>query len=675
MEPRQAGGTLNSALKGAGRLHSPAGVLEERQFSWVSGVLRGAASRRGLSHFPVGLAASQQRRIAAGDIVVVFCDLRGYTAFTETAEPEEVLDFLREYHGALGPLVSQFEGTLDQFSGDGIMVFFNDPVPCPDPAERAVKMAMAMREEASETNSNITLAIKHIVDFEPETIARRIPQIAEFIQYKQSFESLLNLIEVDYNFEDVINEFMLRPDLRQEFDNDGACALENLPWIQATSRQSYERRDIINSQLRDFIRYERYFPTHIIREPVNLLRSMIENAEGHIHTILNQILADPEFRRLEERWRSLYFLLEETKNFPDVRVKVLDCSKSDLIRDMDGTEIERTELFRHVYDDGFGRFGGDPFGIIIGDYMFEHSGIDVEILRGISQICSATQSVFVTSASPAMFELESLFELQNIHNVTSIFQKQEYHEWNMLRGHLCADRVVIVVPRFLLRVAYQNVPFSTDSLVFSERTKTDPGQGALWANPGFAVAVVVARSFQRSGWFEHMKVIDVSTSTEATNQIARASGNVPGVEAILGDKRVAELCKLGFTSLCPLGVPGALGFPGFVTLQHDAGLRSSRPVAPKQINARLAELLAFGRLIHNVKAFCQATIDEGLSALAARDKIQDWLATIDLSDVSIDNGLEVSIRRGDGNNTWCVAEISTPSGQPRLTATFNLPAV
>ena len=83
------------------------------------------------------------------EIVVVFCDLRGYTAFTETAEPEEVLDFLREYHGALGPLISQFEGTLDQFSGDGIMVFFNDPVPIPDPAERAVKMAVAMREAAS----------------------------------------------------------------------------------------------------------------------------------------------------------------------------------------------------------------------------------------------------------------------------------------------------------------------------------------------------------------------------------------------------------------------------------------------------------------------------------------------------------------------------------------------
>jgi GAF domain-containing protein len=83
------------------------------------------------------------------EIVVVFCDLRGYTAFTETAEPEEVLGVLRDYHGALGPLVSQFEGTLDQFSGDGIMVFFNDPVPIPDPAERAVRMAVAMRDAAS----------------------------------------------------------------------------------------------------------------------------------------------------------------------------------------------------------------------------------------------------------------------------------------------------------------------------------------------------------------------------------------------------------------------------------------------------------------------------------------------------------------------------------------------
>ena len=80
------------------------------------------------------------------DIVIVFCDLRGFTSFAETGEPEEVRNLLREYHAALGPIVTRSEGTLDHFAGDGIMVFFNDPLPCPDPAARAVRMAVEMRE-------------------------------------------------------------------------------------------------------------------------------------------------------------------------------------------------------------------------------------------------------------------------------------------------------------------------------------------------------------------------------------------------------------------------------------------------------------------------------------------------------------------------------------------------
>ena len=82
------------------------------------------------------------------EIVVVFCDLRGFTGFAERAEPEEVMALLKEYHATLGPIVASFEGTLDHYSGDGVMVFFNDPVPTPDPARRAIDMAVAMRERA-----------------------------------------------------------------------------------------------------------------------------------------------------------------------------------------------------------------------------------------------------------------------------------------------------------------------------------------------------------------------------------------------------------------------------------------------------------------------------------------------------------------------------------------------
>jgi adenylate cyclase len=126
--------------------------LEARVFEQVEELGRVARLKRFLAPQLAELIVSQgDEKILEShrrEIVVVFCDLRGYTAFAETAEPEEVLDFLREYHGTLGPLVRQFEGTLEQFSGDGITVFFNDPVPCHDPAERAVKMAVAMREAA-----------------------------------------------------------------------------------------------------------------------------------------------------------------------------------------------------------------------------------------------------------------------------------------------------------------------------------------------------------------------------------------------------------------------------------------------------------------------------------------------------------------------------------------------
>src|SRR2546425_1147131 len=81
------------------------------------------------------------------EITVVFCDLRGFTAFSETAEPEEVMGVLREYHTALGTLIFRFEGTLEHFAGDGLMVVFNDPLPCADPPARARRMAVAMRRQ------------------------------------------------------------------------------------------------------------------------------------------------------------------------------------------------------------------------------------------------------------------------------------------------------------------------------------------------------------------------------------------------------------------------------------------------------------------------------------------------------------------------------------------------
>ena len=88
----------------------------------------------------------------------MFCDLRGFTAFAEAAEPEEVMAVLREYHTALGTLIDKFEGTVERFAGDGLLVLFNDPLPCPDPSLRAVRMAVEMRDEIADARRDVAQA-------------------------------------------------------------------------------------------------------------------------------------------------------------------------------------------------------------------------------------------------------------------------------------------------------------------------------------------------------------------------------------------------------------------------------------------------------------------------------------------------------------------------------------
>lgn len=129
-------------------------TLEERVAAQLAEIERMARFKR---FFAPALAellvSSGNERILEShrrDIAVLFCDLRGFTAFAESAEPEEVMALLHDYHAALVPLIQAFDGTLDRFVGDGLMVYFNDPLPCPDPAERAVALAVAMRAAVAE---------------------------------------------------------------------------------------------------------------------------------------------------------------------------------------------------------------------------------------------------------------------------------------------------------------------------------------------------------------------------------------------------------------------------------------------------------------------------------------------------------------------------------------------
>ena len=137
----------------AGRLEEWNRTLEQRVAAQLAEIERLGSLKRFLSPQVAALVAAGDQHLLEShrrEITVVFCDLRGFTAFAETSEPEEVMGILRQYHEALGELIFRHEGTVEHFAGDGVVVLFNDPLPCPDPSARAVRMAIAMRERVAE---------------------------------------------------------------------------------------------------------------------------------------------------------------------------------------------------------------------------------------------------------------------------------------------------------------------------------------------------------------------------------------------------------------------------------------------------------------------------------------------------------------------------------------------
>ena len=490
------------------------------------------------------------------------------------------------------------------------------------------------------------ISFQSIVDFEPEAIAQRIPEIDRFVRFKSSFVNLLSAIELDYNLEDVIKEFALTPGLRDKFARLGADALDGLPcWTQAKSRLSLERLDMLTAQITDFVEYGQYFEPRVMHEPINLLRGAIDHVDGYIQSLIGQVVGNEEVRQLEASWRSLHYLVHETADLPDVRVAVLDCTKRDVTRDFRrAVEIQHSVLYRHIVDDNFYTSGARPFGLLIGDYDFSHQPEDVDTLHSFSDLCETAQAVFATSASPITFDLQHMSELHKLRDLAKGFKRDDYARWNAFRLSPSARRIAMVVPKFLLRGPYEKVPFSLDPVAFTERDHIDAASRSLWGNGAYALAVASGRSLQRTGWFGQMRGTDSASPINSSNALPDIWAITLRTEASLTEAHVAELLALGFTSLCSAEGSAMMGFPALTTCYGKKPDPAASNNWRRQIGTSLEALLCFGRLVHHLKRLCQEKLSANLDSDTQLQIIDTWLKTIDLSESPLQGEFELELR-------------------------------
>src|SRR5688500_5874306 len=238
-------------------------------------------------------------------------------------------------------------------------------------------------------------------------------------------------------------------------------------------------------------------------DAIKTIQAMIAEIDRKLTEQVNKIIHHDDLRKLEGTWRGLHYLVNNTETDETLKIRVMNISKQELgktLKKYKGTAWDQSPLFKRIYEDEYGTPGGAPYGCIVGDYHFDHTPPDVEILGGMSQISAAAHTPFLTGANPSVLGMDSWQQLSDPRDLTKIFQTPEYAAWRSLREADDAKYVGLAMPRFLARLPYGAKTSPVEEFNFEEETESGAHGRYSWANAAYAMGVNITRAFKLYGW-------------------------------------------------------------------------------------------------------------------------------------------------------------------------------
>ncbi|HUR27986.1 MAG TPA: type VI secretion system contractile sheath large subunit, partial [Planctomycetota bacterium] len=303
-------------------------------------------------------------------------------------------------------------------------------------------------------------------------------------------------------------------------------------------------------------------------ELIALLQRMIAEIDQRVSAQLCAILHHRRFQALEASWRGLDYLVERSVGVDKVKIRLLAVTWREIARDLErAIEFDQSQLFRKVYSEEFGTPGGEPFGVLLGDYAVAHvprpdSPVDdVTVLKGVAAVAAAAFVPFIASVHPSLFGLDAFADFERSFDLARVFQSPDYIRWNSLRELEEARFVGLTLPRFSIRPPWRDDPRRTDGFRFVERHGAADGSELLWANACYAFGAVLVRSFGQSGWLASIRGVErgvegggfvqaairASATTDARGVVA-----IPPTEVVITDTQEKALADMGFVPLCAL---------------------------------------------------------------------------------------------------------------------------
>jgi len=367
----------------------------------------------------------------------------------------------------------------------------------------------------------------------------------------------------------------------------------------------------------------------VSNDVLDSIESIIAAIDQKLTDQVNLIMHHPDFQQLEGAWRGLHYLVNNTETDEMLKIRVMNISKNEVrknLKKFKGTAWDQSPFFKKIYEEEYGQFGGEPFGCLVGDYHFDHSAPDVELLRGLGQISAAAHTPFIAGASPTVMQMDSWQELANPRDLTKIFQTPEYASWRSLRESDDSRYVGLAMPRFLARMPYGSKTDPVEEFDFEEDTEGADHNKYTWANSAYAMAVNINRAFKYYGWCTRIRGIESGGAVEElpTHTFPTDDGGVDmkcPTEIAISDRREAELAKNGFMPLIHKKNSDFAAFIGAQSLQKPAEYDDPDATANANLSARLPYLFAVCRFAHYLKCI----VRDKIGSFKERDDMEKWL--------------------------------------------------
>ena len=365
------------------------------------------------------------------------------------------------------------------------------------------------------------------------------------------------------------------------------------------------------------------------KDTVKSIQDMIAAIDKKLSDQVNQILHHEDFQKLEGAWRGLHYMVNNTETDEQLKIRVMNISKADLgktLKRYKGTNWDQSPLFKKVYEEEFGQFGGEPFGCLVGDYHFDQSAPDVELLAEMAKISASAMAPFITGASPTLMQMDSWQELANPRDLTKIFSTPEYAAWRSLRESDDAKYLGLAMPRFLSRIPYGAKTNPVEEFDFEEDTGSADHSKYTWSNAAYAMATNINRSFKEFGWCSRIRGIESGGAVEnlPTHSFPTDDGGVDmkcPTEVAIADRREAELAKAGFMPLIHRKNSDFAAFIGAQSLQKPAEYDDPDATANANLAARLPYLFATCRFAHYLKCI----VRDKIGSFKERAEMERWL--------------------------------------------------